>query len=131
MNKANSQSLAGGELACVFTHMISNDFNFKKSSENKEFIENSFFSKIGLSNINQNDKKTYSRSELNRIKVFRHIEKNQPINIYQVSKDLCMSYNTISYIVRDLIFAGVVSEKMSINKNNVAEKILSIPEVTK
>lgn len=92
---------------------------------------NSFFSEEGITNTLHNNIAKPSKAELNRIKVFRHIEKNQPITTYQIHKDLGMAYNTISYIVRDLIFAGVVSEKVIINENNVACKMLSVPDKTK
>lgn len=84
-----------------------------------------------IPNTSQQKPEPYKKSELNRIKVFRHIEKNQPINIYQVAKNLEMSYNTCSYIIRDLIFAGIVSERMAINENNTAVKLLTIPTTKK
>lgn len=95
-------------------------------SEDKGY--QSFFSDEGMTNITQNASNTPSKSELNRIKVFRHIEVTQPTTAYRIHKELNMAYNTISYIVRDLIFAGVVSEKMKIGENNVAHKELTIPD---
>lgn len=106
------------------------DINFKPILNENFALEedNSFFSNEGMTNITQNASSTPSKSELNRIKVFRHIEITQPTTSYRIHKELEMSYNTISYIVRDLIFAGVVSEKMKIGENNVAYKELTIPD---
>lgn len=106
-------------------------------NENKEVIEGKkdkekdsvFLNESALSNITQLKANIPSRAEMNRIKVFRYIEEHQPINIYQVSKGLKMSYNTVSYIIRDLIFAGVVHSHVSINDDNVACKILTIPKL--
>ena len=89
--------------------------------------DNSFFSKSINSNISLNNHKQYSKAEMNRINVFKHIEKTQPTNIYRVAKELELAYNTCSYIIRDLIFAGVVSEQMKFNQNNQAIKELTIP----
>jgi len=80
-----------------------------------------------MSNTPQKEHSIYSNAELNRIKVFRHIEETQPTSIYRVSKELKLAYTTVSYIVRDLVFAGVVSEKIKIGENNVAFKELTVP----
>ncbi len=80
------------------------------------------------SNIPQNKQRTYTKAELNRVLVHNHIKKTEPTSIYKVHKDLQMAYNTVSYIVRDLIFAGVVAEQMGINDSNVAVKVLTIPK---
>lgn len=87
-----------------------------------------FFSKESITNTAQKGKEAYSKSELNRIKVFRHIEANEPMSSYKIHKELEMAYNTVSYIVRDLIFAGLVHERVIINENNVAVKLLTIPK---
>jgi len=89
--------------------------------------DKSFFYEKGMSNTPQKEHSIYSNAELNRIKVFRHIEETQPTSIYRVSKELKLAYTTVSYIVRDLVFAGVVSEKIKIGENNVAFKELTVP----
>ena len=96
--------------------------------KNSKMEDSPFFVEESITNITQHSERGYSKSELNRIKVFKYIENNQPITAYAIHKKLEMSYNTVSYIVRDLIFAGVVSDKMVINENNVATKILTIPK---
>lgn len=102
----------------------------KPCSEEKKVIEgdNLIFCDKDISNTPQPDEKQYSKTELNRINVFKHIEKTQPTSIYKVHKDLEMAYNTVSYIVRDLIFAGIVHENVIINENNTAVKMLTIPK---
>lgn len=97
-------------------------------TNNKEKLnEDSFFSETSIANIPQNKNKRYSGSELNRVKVFKHLEKTQPTSIYQISKDLGMAYNTILYIIRDLVFAGVVHEQITIRENKCV-KMLTIPQ---
>ncbi len=119
--------------------MIQEDSNLSNLRNDSEELEkNSPFLKEGNSKISQSENKPlettthqkksqFSNSELNRIKVFKHIEKIQPTTIYRVSKNLEIAYTTVSYIVRDLIFAGVVSEQIKINDNNQAYKELTIP----
>ncbi len=102
----------------------SNEGNQQKEAQP---VENSFLKDSNNSNISLNEPKQYSKAEMNRINVFKHIEKTQPTNIYKVAKELSLAYNTCSYIIRDLIFAGVVSERMKFNKNNQAIKELTIP----
>ena len=87
--------------------------NNEENQQKEEVVKpSSFFSISNKTNISQNSRRGYSKSEINRISVFKHIEKTQPTNIYKVAKELGLAYNTCSYIIRDLIFAGVVSEKM-------------------
>lgn len=84
--------------------------------------------KDDVSNTPQSNSDKASKAEMNRIRVFKFIEKTQPTTIYKISRDLEMAYNTVSYIVRDLIFAGVVLGRIQINENNVATKVLTIPK---
>ena len=80
--------------------------------------------------VNENfQEREYSKTEIKRISVFKHIETNQPISIWQIHKDLSLAYTTVSYIIRDLVFAGIVHERMEINENNTAVKLLSIPKI--
>lgn len=88
---------------------------------------NPIFCNKGISNTTLTKLKQYSKAELNRINVFKHIEKTEPTTIWRVHKEMRMAYNTVSYIVRDLIFAGVVSDRPVIGDNNVCHKELSIP----
>jgi len=106
------------------------DNNFKPILEEDSILkeDNSFFSDKGMTNITQNNSQTPSKAEINRIKVFRHIDSTQPTTAYRIHKELKMAYNTIAYIVRDLIFSGVVCEKIKIGDNNIAFKELTIPD---
>ena len=102
--------------------------NEEMREENNNPNHNPFFKKEDINNISQKEPKTYSKAELNRIKVFKYIEEHEPITIYKISKELEIAYTTVSYIVRDLIFSGVVSEQVKINENNQAYKELTIPK---
>lgn len=97
----------------------------------KEDIDNSSFVDENITNIPQLAYKGYKKTEFNRIKVFRYIEKNPPVSIYQLHKKLGLAYNTVSYIVRDLIFAGIVSCNMVINEKNIACKMLTVADGAK
>lgn len=71
----------------------------------------------------------YSQSELNRIRVFKFIEENQPVSQYAVHKKLGIAYNTTYYIIRDLIFSGVVHTEKKINKDGTEYNQLTIPKI--
>ncbi len=76
-----------------------------------------------------NTSNIYTQSELNRIRVFKFIEQNYPISQYAVHKQIGLAYNTCHYIIRDLIFSGVVHSEKKINKNGVEFNELTIPNI--
>lgn len=82
------------------------------------------------SDTQENEPQKFSQAELNRILVFRHIEKTQPTTRYRISKETRLDKTTIRLIVRDLVFAGVVSERLAF-ENDRECKILTVPEEVK
>ena len=106
-----------------------NEQNGEKPPISNDMDGEAFLKNKDSSNIPHNKPQTYSKADINRINVFRDIELNEPTTIYQISKRKEMAYNTVSYIVRDLLHAGIVVSHMEINDNNVACKVLTIPKI--
>ncbi len=79
----------------------------------------------------ENGQQGFTQTELNRILVFRHIEKTQPTTRYKIAKETRLDKTTVRLIVRDLVFAGVVHEKDLIGENDRMYKILTIPQEVK
>ena len=98
-----------------------------------EMGNSSFFCKEDSKPLSQTSTDTpigatqnFSQTELNRILVFRHIEKTQPTTRYRIAKETRLDKTTVRLIVRDLVFAGVVHEKMNVIDDREC-KILTIP----
>lgn len=99
-----------------------------------ELDNSSFFCEDGRkplslspSGVYEDEEQKFSQSELNRIMVFRCIEKIQPTTRYRISKEIRLDKTTIRLIVRDLVFSGVVHEDNRIGDNSKQYKILTIP----
>ena len=62
------------------------------------------------------------RLKTNSRLVLDHIERTAPTTIYRISKELGISYTTISRIIKDLEFVSLIKTRIVLGDNNLAHR---------
>jgi len=93
-----------------------------------EQSNNPFFCEKDVNNMSPNENKGNCRNSLklknrtNSRMVLDHIERTAPTTIYKISQELGISYTTISRIIKDLEFVGLIKTRIVLGDNNIAHR---------
>lgn len=91
--------------------------------------EDTPLTKTGVPHIDANENNSHSEFRVRRFHlILDTIKKEGRITKYELSKKTGIAYTTLHRIVREMEFYGAVATAMTIGKNNVANKLIYLPE---
>jgi hypothetical protein len=90
---------------------------------------NPFFKEKDISNIYPIDEERLRGKRVSRNEILDFIRKNAPITKYSLSKRMRIAYTTISSIVKEFEFCGLVKIKIVLGDNNRTHALVCLEEV--